>query len=119
MLEADLLKRGAGVEVWNAGFPGWTSLENTLSFALRDRDLAPDVVLLYAGINDLQPGAHQPFDRAYEHGHAELARRALGFELAPPSLWSRSVLLERVADRLRGHPLDLRARSVLPRFLRG
>ena len=94
----------ADVEIWNAGFPGWTSLESLIAFALRDRDIAPDVVLLYHGINDLQPAAHVPFDRQYEQGHAELTRRALGFDLRPPRLHERSLLLEWVGDRLRGGP---------------
>lgn len=94
------LERALGdVEVWNAGFPSWTSLESALSFAARDRDLAPDVVVVYQGINDLQPGSHAPFDRQYERGHADLARRALGFEYAPPGILGRSLLVERIVDR--------------------
>ena len=95
-LEGELRRRGLPVEVWNAGFPGWTSLESLIAFALRDVDLAPDLLVLYQGVNDLQPVSHRPFDRQYEHGHAELAARALGFELPPLSLWDRSLLGERL-----------------------
>ncbi|MEM8997347.1 MAG: SGNH/GDSL hydrolase family protein, partial [Acidobacteriota bacterium] len=85
------------VEVWNAGFPGWTSVENTISLVLRDLDLEPDIVVFFQGINDLQTASLVPFDRHYEN-HAAEARRALGFELEPPGLLDRSVLL----DKLRG-----------------
>lgn len=96
-LEDELRRRRPRIEVWNAGFPGWTSLESLISLALRDVDLGPGLVVVYAGDNDLQPGGYQPFDREYEHGHAELALRALGFD-RPPLPWrSRSVLLERLA----------------------
>jgi lysophospholipase L1-like esterase len=96
-LEETLLRRRPRLEVWNAGFPGWTSLESLISFALRDADLGPGLVVVYQGDNDLQPGAYRPFDRQYEHGHAELALRALGFERRPLPWRSRSVLLERLA----------------------
>jgi lysophospholipase L1-like esterase len=96
-LEEKLRRRRPRLEVWNAGFPGWTSLESLISLALRDVDLEPALVVVYQGDNDLQPGGYQPFDRHYEHGHAELELRALGFD-RPPLPWrSRSVLLERLA----------------------
>jgi lysophospholipase L1-like esterase len=96
-LEARLRRRMPGLEVWNAGFPGWTSLESLISLAIRDVDLEPRLVVLFQGDNDLQPGAYQPFDRQYEHGHSELLVRALGFG-RPPLPWrSRSVLLEKLA----------------------
>jgi lysophospholipase L1-like esterase len=93
---------GPRVEVWNAGFPGWTSQENLIALAIRDLDLAPDLVILSQGINDLQPASHEPFDPQYETGHAELTHRALGLELPPPSWPARSVLLEKLGDALRG-----------------
>ena len=105
LLEARLRSGGRPVEVWNAGFPGWTSQENVISLAIRDLDLAPDLAVLYQGINDLQPASHEPFDPQYEHGHAELARRALGLKLPPPSWLGRSLLLEKLRD-LGGRPAD-------------
>lgn len=95
-LEARLRGEGRSVEVWNAGFPGWTSQENVISLAIRDLDLQPDVAVFYQGINDLQPASHQPFDPQYERGHAELSRRALGLELPPPSWLGRSLLIEKL-----------------------
>jgi lysophospholipase L1-like esterase len=104
-LEARLRDGGRPVEVWNAGFPGWTSQENVISLAIRELDLRPDLVVLYQGINDLQPAAHRPFDPQYEHGHADLARQALGLELPPPSWLDRSLLVEKLRD-LAGGPTD-------------
>lgn len=94
-LEGELRRTTPEVEVWNAGFNGWTTLENLISLASRDVDLAPDVVVLFQGINDLQPAAHRPFDPQYERGHAEVTLRALGFNLPPLAWWQRSLLLER------------------------
>jgi len=105
LLESRLRASGRPVEVWNAGFPGWTSQENVISLAIRDLDLAPDLAVLYQGLNDLQPAAHQPFDPQYEHGHAELARRALGLDLPSPSWLGRSLLVERLRDLASG-PAD-------------
>ena len=52
-LEQNLRQRGLRAEVWNAGFPGWTSQENLISLAIRDLDLEPDWIILFQGINDL------------------------------------------------------------------
>lgn len=101
-LEQELRERGHAVEVWNAGFPGWTSLENLISLAIRDRDLEPDWIIVFQGINDLQPASHDPFDRQYEAGHAEIAHRTLGFELEPLAWHQRSLLLEALSDRIWG-----------------
>lgn len=109
LLEAAL----GGAEVWNAGFPGWTSAENLISFALRDGDLEPDLVVLFQGINDLQPASHTPFDREYAAGHAAESRLALGLDL-PPIAWSeRSLLLEAARDAL-GRPRDPWQRLKIP-----
>jgi lysophospholipase L1-like esterase len=101
-LEGELRRRGLPAEVWNAGVPGWTSLENIISLESRDLDLDPDVIVLLQGVNDLQPAAWLPFDRQYEQGHAEPVRRHLGLDLAPLSLVDRSVLVESLNDLLHG-----------------
>lgn len=101
-MERTLRRKGLHVEVFNAGFPGWTSLENLVSLAIRDLDLQPDVVVFYQGLNDLQPASHRPFDPQYEHGHVEPAVRALGFGLAPLPWYERSVVVERCRDFLVG-----------------
>jgi lysophospholipase L1-like esterase len=109
LLEGRLRATGEPVEVWNAGFPGWTSLENLIALELRDLDLTPDLALLFQGINDLQPAAHVPFDRQYERGHAEVSRQALGFGVPPVPFWERSILLELLKNAVAG-PRDPWAR---------
>lgn len=102
-LESMLRAEGCPAEVWNAGFPGWTSVENTLSLVVRDLELDPDVVIFFQGINDLQPASLEPFDRQYEN-HAAEARRALGFELPPLGLVERSLLLETLRGPTQANP---------------
>jgi lysophospholipase L1-like esterase len=101
-MEQILRERGLDAEVFNAGFPGWTSLENLVSLAVRDLDLDPDIVVLYQGINDLQPASHQPFDSQYEHGHAEETLRALGFELQPLNWYEHSLFVEKARELVVG-----------------
>jgi lysophospholipase L1-like esterase len=101
-LEANLRARGRAVEVWNAGFPGWTSLENLIAFESRDLELGPDLVVLYQGINDLQPAAHEPADPSYADFHAALQRASIGVDIPPLPWWDRLVLVERARDALFG-----------------
>ena len=96
LLEQELRQRGLPVEVWNAGVPTWTSLENTIALLARDLELQPDILVVLQGFNDLQPAAHSPHDPTYESGHSERMLEALGFELEPPGLLARSVALERL-----------------------
>ena len=93
-------------DVANAGFPGWTSLESLVSLEIRDVDLAPDVVIVFAGVNDLQPAGHVPFTADYTSGHAEILPRVVGVAPVPVRLVSRSVFLEFLLGRLapRGAP---------------
>ncbi|MGA7990359.1 MAG: SGNH/GDSL hydrolase family protein [Thermoanaerobaculia bacterium] len=88
------------VDVANAGFPGWTSLESLISLEIRDVDLAPDVVVVLAGINDLQPAGHVPFTADYSRGHAEILPRVVGVSPVPVRLVGRSVFLEFLLGRL-------------------
>jgi lysophospholipase L1-like esterase len=90
-LEHELHEHGVTAEVWNAGLPGWTSLENVISLAVRDLALEPDVAVLFQGLNDLQPCSLEPFDAYYER-HAVLSRRALAFD-RPPVPWPAHLLL--------------------------
>lgn len=100
MLETRLRGQGLPVEVWNAGAPGWTSLESLVSLTIRDLELKPDVVVLF--VNDLQPAAHQPFDPQYEASHAGMVRQSLGFGAPELRWWDRSLALERARDLLAG-----------------
>jgi len=47
----------ANVEVVNAGVPGYTSWDVLANFVFRVVELQPDLVLIYDGINDIQPRA--------------------------------------------------------------
>ncbi|MFN7989229.1 MAG: SGNH/GDSL hydrolase family protein [Thermoanaerobaculia bacterium] len=98
---------GPGADVVNGGFPGWTSVQSLVALELRDVDLAPDLVVVFSGINDLQPAGHIPFFRDYSVGHGEILPRVLGATPAPLPLVARSVLVE----WLRG-TLGLRGSSV-------
>jgi lysophospholipase L1-like esterase len=95
-LEDLLAADGGEVEVWNAGFPGWTSLENTMALAMRDVDLQPDLLVLFQGVNDLQPAAHTPFQPDYAGFHARVERQATGIDEPTLSWAQRSVFLDRV-----------------------
>jgi lysophospholipase L1-like esterase len=95
------LLAGEGVDVANAGFPGWTSLESLISLEIRDVDLGPDLVVVYSGVNDLQPAGHEPFAPDYSLGHAEILPRVTGVVPVPVRLVSRSVFLETLLDKLR------------------
>jgi lysophospholipase L1-like esterase len=128
LLERGLRERGHWVEVWNAGFPGWTSLENLLALSMRDLELRPDVVVLFQGINDLQPAAHVPFDADYSRFHVAMQLSLLGFDVSPIPWYDRLVLVERVrnvlvgrrSQQLSGRPeatLDPR-RALLPEGVR-
>lgn len=99
-LEDALRADGLPVEVWNAGVPGWTSVESTVSLALRDLDLEPDVIVLL--VHDLQPLAITPLAPQYDGGHAEIVQKSLGFGVPTPHWWQRSVALERLGDLLSG-----------------
>ena len=98
-LEQALAAGRSGVEVWNAGMPTWTSLENVISLAVRDVDLEPDVAVLFQAINDLQPASAAAFDPQYEE-HARMTRRALGFDLEPLPWHRRLLLVEAVRGLL-------------------
>ena len=101
-LETMLRENDPGVEVFNAGFPGWSSLENLISLEIRDVDLEPDVIVLYQGINDLQPAAYRPFDRQYEHGHAERCVALLGFNRKRLPWYEHSLFFEKIRTLVLG-----------------
>ncbi|MCL4807985.1 MAG: SGNH/GDSL hydrolase family protein [Thermoanaerobaculia bacterium] len=91
---------GPDADVVNGGFPGWTSVQSLIALELRDVDLGPDVVVVYSGINDLQPAGHVPFARDYSTGHGEILPRVLGADPPPLPLVARSVFIEWVRVRL-------------------
>lgn len=98
---ARLQKRLPDADVVNAGFPGWTTLESLVSLEIREIDLQPDLVIVFAGINDLQPASHVPFMPDYSLGHSDLLPRIRGVAPVPIRLASRSVFVESLLDRIR------------------
>jgi lysophospholipase L1-like esterase len=90
-----------GADVVNGGFPGWTSLESLVSLATRDLDLAPDLVVVFSGVNDLQPAGHVPFAPDYSEGHAEILPRITGVAPVPVRFVSRLVFVEWLRLRLK------------------
>lgn len=48
------------IEVINAGVPGYTTWESAVNFLLRVQDLDPDMIVIYHGVNDLNPRLSDP-----------------------------------------------------------
>jgi lysophospholipase L1-like esterase len=103
-------------DVVNGGFPGWTSLESLLSLAARDLDLAPDLVIVFSGVNDLQPAGHVPFAPDYSEGHAEILPRVTGVAAVPIRLVSRLVFVEWLRGRLKPRAEPAAAEGYTPSY---
>ena len=50
----------SAVELINAGVPGYTSWESAVNLLLRISDLEPDMIIVYHGVNDLNPRLSDP-----------------------------------------------------------
>ncbi len=109
-----LLRRPA--DVVNAGFPGWTSVESLVSLEIRDLDLAPDLVVVFSGVNDLQPAGHVPFAPDYSVGHAEILPRVTGVAAVPVRPVSRLVFVEWLRGRLRPKSEPAAAEGYAPSY---
>ena len=105
---------GPGADVVNGGFPGWTSVQNLVALELRDVDFSPDLVVVFAGINDTQPAGHVPFFRDYSVGHGEILPRILGAVPPPLPLVSRLVFVEWLRNRLGSVPRGVDGRGYAP-----
>jgi lysophospholipase L1-like esterase len=92
---------GPRADVVNGGFPGWTSLESMVALAIRDLDLQPDLVVVFSGVNDLQPASHVPFAPDYTLGHADMLPRVTGVAPVPVRFVSRLVFVEWLRGRLK------------------
>jgi lysophospholipase L1-like esterase len=92
---------GPRADVVNGGFPGWTSLESLVSLEIRDLDLQPDLVVVFSGVNDLQPAGYVPFSPDYTAGHAEILPRVTGVAPVPVRFVSRLVFVEWLRGRLK------------------
>jgi lysophospholipase L1-like esterase len=105
-----------GADVVNGGFPGWTSLESLVSLASRDLDLAPDLVVVFSGVNDLQPAGHVPFAPDYSEGHAEILPRVTGVAPVPVRFVSRLVFVEWLRGRLKSRAETAAAEGYAPSY---
>ncbi|MGZ5474938.1 MAG: SGNH/GDSL hydrolase family protein [Thermoanaerobaculia bacterium] len=93
-------KLGSRFDVVNAGFAGWTTVESLSSLALREIDLAPDLIIVFAGLNDLQPGSHRPLARDYVRGHADVLPQVLGVDPVHIRFASRFLFIEWLLDQI-------------------
>jgi lysophospholipase L1-like esterase len=105
-----------GADVANGGFPGWTSLESVVSLATRDLDLEPDLVVVFSGVNDLQPAGHVPFTPDYSLGHADILPRVLGVAPVPVRFVSRLVFVEWLRGRLKTGAEEAAAEGYAPSY---
>jgi lysophospholipase L1-like esterase len=105
-----------GADVVNGGFSGWTSLESLVSLETRDLDLAPDLVVVFSGVNDLQPAGHVPFAPDYSEGHAEILPRITGVAAVPIRLVSRLVFVEWLRGRLKPRAEPATAEGYAPSY---
>jgi len=83
------------VQVVNAGVPGYTTAESLTSLCFKVLSLSPDVVIVYHGINDVNPRVVPGYDLGYSHYRQpiELAFRKTLFDRALG--WSYSYLVVR------------------------
>jgi lysophospholipase L1-like esterase len=105
-----------GADVVNGGFSGWTSLESLVSLETRDLDLSPDLVVVFSGVNDLQPAGHVPFAPDYSEGHAEILPRVTGVAAVPIRLVSRLVFVEWLRGRLKPRAEPATAEGYAPSY---
>lgn len=48
------------IDIVNAGVPGYTTWESAVNLLLRVQDLEPDMVIIYHGVNDINPRLSDP-----------------------------------------------------------
>lgn len=76
------------LEVINAGVASFTSWETLINFEFRALDLDPDLIIIYHGINDVDPRLVLP--EAYVGDNSGFSRRTTAFT---PPFWENSTLL--------------------------
>ncbi len=90
-LQTQLNERGfASAQVINAGVPGYGTLETLINFQSRTLDLAPDLIIVYHGFNDIHPRLVWPPEafRGDNSGH-----NGLSWSGRSPSIWEHSTLV--------------------------
>jgi lysophospholipase L1-like esterase len=85
----------AGVQVINAGVPGYNSWEMLINLEFRVIELKPDLVIIYEGTNDVHARIVQP--SAYR---GDNSGRRQAWQAPPVALWEQSALLRIVSRGL-------------------
>ncbi len=88
---------GLDVEPVNAGVPGYTAVETVIDFALRAQALEPDLVIVYHGVNDVNPALAPGFRPDYAHWRPFPRGEARGID----ALLERSFLYLALRQRVR------------------
>ena len=74
------------VEMVNAGLMGGTTADSLVRLSLQHLELTPDVVVVYHGVNDLEPSFAQGFQPDYNHRRQDCPQVPYLFDRAPRSL---------------------------------
>jgi lysophospholipase L1-like esterase len=83
------------IEVVNAGVPGYTSYESLIDLELKGVDLAPDIVIVYQGFNDLRAATRAADRVARDNTHYRQRWTAPGSDANGVLAYSRVALLSR------------------------
>lgn len=98
LLEKSLKASGwDGVEVINAGVPGYSSLETLINFQIRVRDLIPDMIVIYQNVNDLHSRLVWP-PEFYKADRSGIYQSPKLFNTIP--VWERSAIIRLTLIRL-------------------
>jgi lysophospholipase L1-like esterase len=117
------IRPGLRVEAVNAGVPGYTSFESLIDLELRGVDLAPDIVVVYQGFNDLRAASRAADRVAGDNTHYRRPWTAPGGDSNGVLAYSRAALLARwLFTRFPAHVADLSEYVVVdaqaPQFVR-
>jgi lysophospholipase L1-like esterase len=83
------------IEVVNAGVPGYTSFETLIDLELRGVDLAPGIVVVYQGFNDLRAATRAADRVTGDNTHYRRRWTAPGDDANGVLVYSRAALLAR------------------------
>jgi len=104
-LEQELRSRGyPHVRVINAGAEGWASHESLVNLEFRVLDLAPDLVIVYHAVNDLNGRMVWPYE-AFQGDNSGAVQHSPGLNAAVPLLQQST--LARILLILSGKPSHL------------
>ncbi len=109
LLQSILQREGHSVQVYNYGVSNWTSAESLVNFVLNVQDVAPDIVVIHHGVNDVAPRLYP--DYRSDFSHYRVPYRALDISWLERTLlsWSRLYLALRMGKY---EDLDITAHTV-------